>query len=124
MERSDSMNWNEKEMLQQKINAIPAIVRLFFRRGILSLGFIFETLYIISNTQPYQRLFYVLTLLCFAIHLFGIIFLYRKKLDISVEEYDELWMQYPKKMKTEIMIIAIAIILLIGIRFVFTKVLI
>ena len=124
MERSDSMNWNEKEMLQQKINAIPAIVRLFCRRGILSLGFIFETLYIISNTQPYQRLFYALTLLCFAIHLSCIIFLYRKKLDISVEEYDEFWMQYPKKMKTEIMIIAIAIILLIGIRFVFTKVLI
>lgn len=115
---------NKKEILQKKINQIPSILRLFVRRGILSCGFIFETIYIISSTQRYERIFFDLTCLCFAIHLLVILFLNQTKLDVCLDEYEELYMKYPKKLTTEIIIIAICMILLILIRFIFKKVLV
>ena len=118
------MSANEKEILQKRINKMPSIFRLFLRRGILSLGFIFMTLYIVLDIQPYKHVFYYLSFICFAFHLSFIIFLYRKKLDVCVEDYEEIYMKYPKKMKTEIMIIAVFMILQILIHFIFTKVLI
>lgn len=124
MKGSDIMSANEKEILQKRINKMPSIFRLFLRRGILSLGFIFMTLYIVLDIQPYKHVFYYLSFICFAFHLSFIIFLYRKKLDVCVEDYEEIYMKYPKKMKTEIMIIAVFMILQILIHFIFTKVLI
>ncbi len=110
------MNPTKKETLQKQINLLPGFFRLFLRRGILTLAFIFWTFNILA-AQPYRQALFYVSLICFLIHLIIILFLYKNKISLPTEEFDEVWMKYPKKITTEITLIIIVVIFLILINF-------